>query len=154
VSAVESALAGFQRYQEGEPLEEPERVEPEPPPERGSVFVGTLLSIFPGIVWPGLGHTYAGDSRTGSQLRRVGEFGLVMTVVGGGVGVAAYYANEADQTGLSYGLYGTGATLALIGVTYWFTAWIYDMVDTPRAVRSGGRPPPRSRFIEGLDIFN
>jgi len=154
VSVVESALAGFQDYQERYPLEQPDRVEPAKPPERGSVFIGELLAVFPGIFWPGLGHTYAGDHRTGARLRRVGEFGLIMTVVGGAAGVGAYYANENDLTGLSYGLYGTGGTLALIGVTYWMTAWIYDMIDTPRAVKSGGQPPPRSRFIEGLDIFD
>lgn len=154
VSVVESALAGFQEYQERYPLEEPDRVEPPKPPERGSVFVGELLAVFPGLFWPGLGHTYAGDHRTAAQLRRVGEFGLIVTALGGAAGVGAYYADDNDLTGLSYGLYGAGGVLGVIGVTYWMTAWIYDMVDTPRAVKSGGQPPPRSRFIEGLDIFD
>lgn len=122
--------------------------------ERGSVIVGELLAIFPGMLVHGLGHYYAGDYKTAARLFRIGEFGYLLTAVGGGAGVGAYYLEREDQKGYAYSLYATGGTLAVVGLSYFFTAWIYDMIDTPRAVRSGGQPPPRSEFVEAMYIFD
>jgi len=115
--------------------------------------VGELLAIFPGILIHGAGHYYAGDYATAGKLFRIGEFGYLLTAVGAGAGVGAYYLDRNDQKGYAYSLYATGGVITLAGVTYVMTAWIYDLIDTPRAVRSGGEPPPRSEFVEALDIF-
>jgi hypothetical protein len=120
----------------------------------GSVWVGELLAIFPGLLVHGMGHYYAGDHQTAKRLRHIGEFGYVLTAVGGGMGVGAYYLDQEDLNGFAYTLYGTGGVLVIAGITYIFTAWIYDMIDTPRAVRSGGEPPPRTPFIDSLDLFD
>jgi hypothetical protein len=143
------------RQQPRLPLEGEDEMIPESGESRqtGSVIIGELLAFFPGMLVQGLGHYYAGDYVTSAQLFRVGEFGLLCTVVGGGVGIGGYYLDKADQQGFAYSMYATGGTFALIGVTYFLTAWFYDMIDTPRAVRSGGEPPPRSPFVEALDFF-
>ena len=123
-------------------------------PGVGSAIVGELLAIFPGVLIPGTGHYFAGDRRTGARLLRIGEFGWLLTAAGGGMVLGGYALDQNDLEGTAYGLYGTGGLLGLVGVTYVLTAWFYDMVDTPRAVLSGGKPPPRSRFVESLDFFN
>ncbi|HVR75846.1 MAG TPA: hypothetical protein VMT52_16055 [Planctomycetota bacterium] len=160
VSSVEMARLGLaQRVDDFGREVDPLAVELDepPPPEvrrRGSVIVGELLAIFPGMFVHGLGHYYAGDYKTAARLFRIGEFGYLLTLVGGGAGVGAYYLEREDQKGYAYSLYATGGTLAAVGLSYFFTAWIYDMIDTPRAVRSGGQPPPRSEFVEAMDIFD
>ena len=110
----------------------------------------------------GAGHWYANDRRTSRQISRVGQVGCVMTILGGGVLFGAYALDQADTDVLgtsltdptAYTLYAVGGVGALIGVTYFFTAWFYDIYDTPRAVRSGGKPPPLSKFVESLDFFD
>ena len=135
-------------------LEEDERPEREPR-GAGSVILGELLAIFPGILVQGVGHYYAGDYNTAARLFRVGETGYLLTAVGAGVGIGGYYLDRGNSSqGLAYSLYASGGLLVTIGVGYWLTAWFYDMIDTPRAVRSGGEPPPKSKFVEALDIFN
>ena len=138
--------------------EDPEVVivddEDEDLPGVGSAIVGELLAIFPGVLVPGTGHYFAGDRKTGARLLRIGEFGWLLTAAGGGMVLGGYALDRNDLEGTAYGLYGTGGLLGLVGVTYVLTAWFYDMIDTPRAVLSGGKPPPRSRFVESLDFFN
>jgi len=124
-------------------------------PGAGSIFLGELVAIFPGLFVPGLGHYYAGDYRTSEQLRRVGGLGIALTLVGGGVVTGGYFLDQEDiSDGYAYGAYAAGGTVGTIGLGYFLTGWIYDIVDTPRAVRTGGRPPPRSNFVESLDIFS
>jgi hypothetical protein len=123
-------------------------------PGIGSVILGEMLAIFPGLLVHGLGHYYAGDYRTATRLRHVGEFGYIMTAIGGGLGVGGYFLEREDLTGTAYGLYATGAVVGAAGLFYIMTAWFYDMIDTPRAVRSRGRPPVSSGFVESLDIFD
>lgn len=135
--------------------------EPRPPPrehgERGSlgeVILGELLAIFPGVLVHGTGHYYAGDYKTARQLLRVGGFGYLLTAIGGGLVTGGYFLDEGDDLpGFAYSLYGTGGLIGVTGVFFFLTAWGYDLVDTPRAVRSGGRPPPRSEFVESLDLI-
>lgn len=119
----------------------------------GEVILGELIAIFPGFFVQGLGHRYAGDYRTASQLGRVGQIGMLLTLLGGGIVTGGYFAEDADQTSLGISLYASGGFIGAVGVTYWGTAWIYDIIDTPRAILSGGRPPPRSTFVESLDVF-
>ena len=127
----------------------------------GHVIVAELIAIFPGMFIHGLGHLYAGDDQTFGRLSNLGQLGYVLTVVGGGLAVGGYYLDEDDTELLgqdltdptAYSLYAAGGVAGGIGLTYFFTAWFYDMIDTPRAVISGGRPPPRSKFIEALEII-
>ena len=154
VSLVSDARAVLAQANERLPLEEEEHPVPEARKPSGSVIIGELLAIFPGLLVHGLGHYYAGDYPTAGKLFRIGEFGYVLTAAGGGLGYAGYQLDRNDQKSFAYTLYGTGGTIALAGVCYVFTAWFYDMIDTPRAVRTGGAPPPRSDFVEALDIFN
>jgi len=134
----------------------PEYVEREDGPAFGEVFLGELIAIFPGAIVPGLGHYYAGDYRTSAQLRRVGGLGIALTAVGGGLAAGGHFLDEDEDVpdGYAYGLYGAGGTVGVIGLAYYLTGWIYDIIDTPRAIRSGGKPPPRSKFVEGLDLFS
>ncbi len=126
----------------------------------GHVIVAELIAIFPGMFVHGLGHLYAGDDQTFGRLSNLGQLGYVLTVVGGGLAVGGYYLDKDDTELLgqdltdptAYSLYAAGGVAGGIGLAYFFTAWFYDMIDTPRAVMSGGRPPPRSKFIEALEI--
>ncbi len=121
----------------------------------GEAILGEVIAIVPGLILPGLGHMYAGDRRTGSQLMRVGGTGIVLTALGGGVALGGYAIDQDDDlpSGLAYGLYGTGGLVGVIGLAYYLTAYIYDVADTPRAVLTG-RPPRRSPFVESLDMFD
>jgi hypothetical protein len=152
--AVQKARALFQSQSQYEqfPLEPEEKFKPEEK-STGSVILGELIAIFPGLLVHGLGHYYAGDYQTARRLRHVGELGYVMTALGGGLVVGGYYLGKEDLKGFSYSLYGVGGTIGVAGVFYLLTAWVYDMIDTPRAVSTGGEPPPRSEFIDSLDIF-
>jgi hypothetical protein len=136
--------------------EVPDRVSPQQERRAGSwgeVILGELIAVFPGLVVPGLGHRYAGDYRTANQLLRVGGTGLVLSAVGGGLAYSGFLLDEEDQPGFAYSFYGAGGVIGVIGVGYLLVGWGYDIIDTPRAVLSGGRPPPRSKFVESLDIF-
>lgn len=125
----------------------------EPAVKRRSAVLSTLLAFFPGLLVPGTGHFYAGDRRTARQLLRVGETGWVLTAVGGGLAVGGYAAGQSDLTSTSISLYVSGGGIGGIGLAYVLSAWIYDMIDAPRAARSGGEPPPRTPFVKSLDIF-
>lgn len=145
------------REEEGEQV----HVEEETGYPLGEVIAGELLAFFPGLLVHGLGHYYAGDEETFRRLSSLGQLGYLLTVVGGGLGVGGYYLDQVDTELLgqnltqptAYSLYAAGGVAGGIGLTYFFTAWIYDMIDTPRAVETGGRPPPRSKFIEALEII-
>ena len=130
-------------------------------PGIGTVIIAEALAIFPGVLVHGMGHWYAGDKRTFRRLSRMGQVGYVLTAVGGGLVVGGYALDKDDSEALgqsltdpvAYTLYGTGGVAGGIGVLYLLSAWVYDMIDTPRAVLSGGRPPARSPFVDALDIF-
>ncbi len=162
--AVDNARLAFAQLKERDLYYAGEEKEEEEVREKGTVgeaIAGELLAIFPGVIVHGLGHLYAGDERTFGRLSRLGQMGYVLTAVGGGLIVGGYYLERDDTEVLgqsltkpvAYGLYGTGGVAGGIGVMYFLTAWIYDMIDTPRAVLSGGKPPPRSEFVESLEIF-
>jgi hypothetical protein len=118
-----------------------------------SVFLGELLAIFPGFFWHGLGHDYAGDHKTAKEIRGAGEWGYLLTALGGGLLVGGYFLDQQDSMWDPYALslYITGGIAAGVGAGFWLTAWFYDMIDTPRAIDSGGRPPPSSPFGKDLE---
>lgn len=158
--AIRARAALYDSPQEFPPLEEFEE-EPRYEASRsrgsiGGVILGELLAVFPGLIVTGLGHYYAGDDATGSRLLRMGQLGYALAAVGGGIGAGGYFASKDDtleDTALPISLYVTGGVIGGAGVGYVLVAWIYDIIDTPRAVLSGGRPPPRTGFVEDLDIF-
>lgn len=153
-SSVARARLGLLAQERQRRLHPPDEEKPEKEtPSSGSVIVGELLAIFPGMFIHGLGHYYAGDYQTATRLRHIGEFGYMMTAVGAGTAVGGYFLDKNDQLSFAYTLYGTGGVVGTVGLAYFFTAWVYDMIDTPRAVESGGRPPPRSSLVESMDIF-
>ena len=159
---VRRARSGFQEHFEKYPIGSQRRTEEVSTGRKkesaGSVFVAELIAIFPGFFVHGLGHYYAGDYATARQLRRLGEVGWIFSGVSAGLIVGGYYLDreddEDDYQNIVYTLYGTGSFFGLVGVGYLLVAWFYDMIDTPRALESGGEPPPRSRFIESLSIFD
>lgn len=157
LSSVQQARAGFQEYYERYPIGQATEAAPAPKPS-GSVIIGELIAIFPGLIVPGLGHYYAGDYKTAGKLLRIGETGYVLGAIGGGLCAGAYFLDEEDEDddwqGMVYSLYGTGGVIAAVGLGYLLSAWVYDMIDTPRAVSSGGMPPPRTPFVESMDIFD
>jgi hypothetical protein len=118
-----------------------------------SVILGELLAIFPGFFWHGLGHTYAGDHKTAREIRGTGEWGYLLTALGGGLLIGGYFLDQEDSiwNGYAISLYVTGGVAAGVGAGFWLTAWFYDMIDTPRAVESGGRPPPSSPFGKDME---
>jgi hypothetical protein len=157
VRGARMALAEADRYPTPRDETRPSSRRSEPPPaSTGSVILGELIAIFPGLIVHGLGHDYAGDHQTARRLRHIGGFGYVMAAAGAGMCTGAYYLdNSTDYAdGFAYSLYGAGGVIGVAGVGYVLFAWFYDMIDTPRAVETGGRPPPRSKIIEDLDIFD
>jgi hypothetical protein len=121
---------------------------------RRSVVVGELLAIFPGFLWHGLGHQYAGDNQTAKQIREAGSWGYLLTVLGAGLATGGYFIDkETDPRFNSYAisLYAAGGVTGGIGVAFFLTAWFYDMIDTPRAVEAGGRPPPKGTLFNKED---
>jgi len=159
LSTVRNARAGFQEHFEKYPVgakRHTEEVGASKGGSLGDVIVGELIAIFPGFFVHGLGHYYAKDYQTSRQLRSIGEIGWLFSAIGGGLIVGGYYLDENDDDkwqGTVYSLYGSGSFFGLVGVGYLMVAWFYDMIDTPRAVETGGEPPPRSRFVESLDFF-
>ena len=154
-AVVRSARATLHR-QDFPPLEEYEEVhrDPEPRGTIGEAILGTVLAIFPGVIVHGTGHFYAGDRSTARKLSRVGQFGYLLTGAGVGLGFGAHAAMEEDLDGLGVSLYSGAAVVGGAGILYLLSAWVYDVVDTPRAVLSGGRPPARTEWVDALDLFD
>jgi len=120
---------------------------------RGStldVIIAELIAIGPGMIVQGLGHRYAGDYTTSNQLMRVGIVGVGVGALGAGL-VAG--GNEITEDWVGSAVSGAGYGISVIGVGYYLSAWFYDIYDTPRAVRTGGRPPPDSPFVDSLDFL-
>jgi hypothetical protein len=116
----------------------------------GSVILGEMLAIFPGLLWHGVGHHYAGDYQSSRRIRSIGEWGYLLTAIGGGLLVGAYALDESSDGILPISLYVSGGAFAVIGLGYFFTAWGADIYDTPRAVRENGRP---WEWLDDDDVF-
>lgn len=124
-----------------------------PSDRAGSLFdvvVAELIAIGPGMIVQGLGHRYAGDYKTAGQLMRVGGVGIGLSGLSFGL-VAA--GREISQDWIGGAVSGAGYGIGVFGVGYYLSAWFYDIYDTPRAVRSGGRSPPDSPFVDSLDFI-
>ena len=104
-----------------------------------SQVLGVLLTIFPGILWHGIGHRYAGDSTKAEEIEQF----EVLSLIAGGAAVGLYYgAEEArrnDLEGTKLSLYVSSGTMAAFGSLGFFGTWIYDMIFTPAAVRRHNR---------------
>ena len=125
----------------------------QPSDRAGSLFdvvVAELIAIGPGMIVQGLGHRYAGDYKTAGQLMRVGGVGIGLSGLSFGL-VAA--GREISEDWIGGAVSGAGYGIGVIGVGYYLSAWFYDIYDTPRAVRSGGRSPPDSPFVDSLDFI-
>jgi hypothetical protein len=149
--AVQGARRGLDDYETFPPLKDEDPYIEKPAPR--SVFLAELIAIFPGFFVHGLGHYYAGDYRTWRKLSHIGQFGYLLSAMGGGLLVGGYYLDKEDEDSYAYSLYGAGGVVSVVGVSYLLTGWIYDIADTPRAVRSGGLPPPRTPLLDSMDIF-
>ena len=114
------------------------------------VVVAELIAIGPGMIVQGLGHRYAGDHKTAGQLMRVGGVGIGLSGLSFGL-VAG--GREISEGWIGDAISGAGYGIGVIGVGYYLSAWFYDIYDTPRAVRSGGRSPPDSPFVDSLDFI-
>jgi hypothetical protein len=71
--------------------------------------------------------------------------------------IGGYFIDkETDQTWQPYAitLYAAGGLAGTVGVGFFLTAWFYDMIDTPRAVKSGGKPAPNSLFHKDAAEFD
>lgn len=144
---------------QGRARAEPE--EAEEAPGTGQAILGELLAIFPGVLVSGLGHYYAGDAATARRLNRVGLVGEGFLLAGAGMGVGGYFILEdAEDLDDDFGqvtagslLVGVGGALGVAGLLPFLTAWFYDMIDTPRAVLSGGQPAPTPEILKGVDYF-
>jgi hypothetical protein len=80
-------------------------------------------ATFIGVLVPGGGHLYAGES----------GLGVALLVIGYGAPAAGYVI------GTEQGLFGGGLETALIGVTVGIAAWAYGWLDADNAVRRVSR---------------
>jgi len=113
-----------------------------------SIILGEMIAVFPGMLWHGAGHHYAGDYETSRRLRSIGEWGYLLGGIGGGLilGGVAIQGGDPEFSGgdledhLASSFYVAGGIVGAIGLFYFLTAWGGDIYDTPRAVREKGRP--------------
>jgi hypothetical protein len=155
--AAEARLALFQ--ERPPPSEEEENLVPGAGKEkpRKSVVVAELLAIFPGLFWHGLGHQYAGDDKTAKEIRNLGHWGYLLGAIGGGLVVGGYFLDRnsgSEWEPYAITLYVTGGITGGAGAGLFLAAWFYDMIDTPRAIRTGGQPPPSGPFTRDLHDIN
>ena len=61
--------------------------------------------------------------------------------------------DDLSEFNLGIVLFGTGTGIGAVGVFHLGAAWIYDIADTPRAVRSGGESPPSPKLLNDMDYF-
>ena len=109
-----------------------------PPAKRGlreeviqepkSVLVGELIAIFPGLLWHGLGHRYAGDIKKAEEIELMEAYSLVG--MGAGTGLVLAGRSDDDLQGLEI----SGYTVGGLGALAFIGSWIYDIIYTPSAV--------------------
>ncbi len=121
-------------------------------PAGGSVILGELLAIFPGVFVHGIGHYYAGDYESARAINKIGQWGYLLTALGGGMVTGAHFLDQSSDHILPVSLYTAGGGVGAVGLAYFFTAWFSDIWDTPRAIRSGGEP--WAWLEDDMDFFN
>ena len=128
-------------------FEAEDELEEEEGDEGGSVILGEMIAVFPGMLWHGAGHYYARDYESSRRLRSIGEWGYLLGGIGGGLilGGIAIQGGDPEFSGgdledhLATSFYVAGGIVGAIGLFYFLTAWGGDIYDTPRAVRENGR---------------
>jgi hypothetical protein len=93
-----------------------------------SVLIGELLAIFPGLLWHGLGHRYAGDIKKAEEIELMEAYGIVA----GGAGTGLVFAGRSDDDLI--GLEITGWSVGGVGALLFVGSWLYDIIYTPSAV--------------------
>ena len=101
----------------------------ERPAAQKSVLVGALLAIFPGLLWHGLGHRYAGDVKKAEEI----ELMQAYSVLGMAAGTGLYFAGRSND--YLKGMEVTGYTVGGLGALGFVGTWLYDIIYTPSAIR-------------------
>jgi hypothetical protein len=96
--------------------------------ETKSVWIGELLAIFPGLLWHGIGHRYAGDKEKASEIEMIEAYSLLAG--GAGVGLVIATHDEDNLMGLEI----TGWTIGGLGGLMFVGSWLYDVIFTPAAI--------------------
>ncbi|HAK97620.1 MAG TPA: hypothetical protein DCM87_22170 [Planctomycetes bacterium] len=93
-----------------------------------SVILGELIAIFPGIIWHGLGHRYAGDTAKAEEIEQMEALSLLAA----GVGTGLVFAGRSNDNLMS--LQVSGYTVGGIGALGFVGTWLYDIIYTPAAI--------------------
>ena len=93
-----------------------------------SVIIGELIAIFPGFIWHGLGHRYAGDPKKAAEIELLEAYSLIG--LGAGTGLISAGRSDDNLRGLEI----TGYTVGGLGALAFLGSWIYDIIYTPDAV--------------------
>ena len=96
--------------------------------ETKSVWIGELLAIFPGLLWHGIGHRYAGDNEKASEIEMIEAYSLLA----GGAGAGIVIATHDDEDWLPLEI--TGWTIGGLGGLMFVGSWLYDIIYTPSAI--------------------
>ena len=103
--------------------------------QQKSTFVGFLLTIFPGVLWHGVGHRYAGDREKAEELEQF----EALSLLSGGIGTGFYFAGEEagrkDVNSLKLSFYISAGTFGAFGAIGFLGSWLYDILYTPAAIR-------------------
>ncbi len=102
--------------------------------QQRSTWVGVLLTIFPGIIWHGVGHRYAGNVEKAKEIEQM----EMLSLLSGGVGAGLYYGGEESRKngleGLKISLYISAGTFGGLGALGFLGSWLYDIIYTPKAI--------------------
>ncbi len=93
-----------------------------------SVIIGELLAIFPGLLWHGLGHRYAGDHKKAEEIELMEAYSLL--ALGAGTGMVFAGRSDDDLRFVEY----SGYTVGGMGGLLFLGSWLYDVIYTPEAI--------------------
>lgn len=105
-------------------------------PLRKSVIIGETLAIFPGILFHGLGHHYAGDHEMGSELMDKEWKSVAYPIVWPLLGVATL---SAPDNAALVATFDEATSISLISPFLFVGTWFYDLFKTPARVRDHNR---------------
>lgn len=115
-----------------------------PVAEKKSAALGVLIAIFPGFFVHGLGHLYAGDTKTFKDLLKEEGYGLLLLAAGIGVGLLAIDSDQRarDSEGGSRLFHRSSSVISgllaglgiVFGAVFFFDSWIRDIIGTPDAI--------------------
>lgn len=107
--------------------------------QQKSTFVGVLLTLFPGVLWHGVGHRYAGDTEKAQELEQFEALSLLSSGAGTGLYFAAEEARRRNVDSLKISLYLSAGTFGAFGGIGFLGSWLYDILYTPAAIRKYNR---------------